>query len=408
VGTAGKLRGYDDAADSHNGGFPEMILTRRFRPEWILAVVALAAAAWAQQQDPNQPQRDTRERQQDEEEPVFVFEITPQLLYNGLDKLVEKRLAKDYDLDEYQCEEMRQLLHRHVPKFLREHREELQSLWVEWTEAISGQEPPDPEYVADWASRFLPVVEEAKGMVDSMSEDMREFLDDRQQVLLDGYLAAINVGMRPLTNRLHVFKEGGFEPERDWPGYQHVRHREPEEMRQLRKKMDRARNHAMMRSRSAGDRSGPSAAGASDPELVEHVETAKPKPTTQPSKGDWERYVEDFIRRYQLNDEQKQKAYSFLKQQTAQRDEHLLRKAPEIERITKMFNNAGGDKKKIALAEARRQKLDQPIDRMFEKLKQKLETLPTREQRKAAAMAASKKPKPPQSAPARAAKKRRP
>lgn len=386
-----------------------MIPTRRFRPEWILAVVMLAAGpASAQQQDPNQPQRDAQERQQDDEGPIFVFEITPQLLYNGLDKLVEKRLAKDYDLDEYQYEEMRQLLHRHVPKFLREHKEELQGLWVEWVETISADEPPDPEYVADWASRLLPVVKEAEGMVDSMSEDMREFLDDRQQVLLDGYLAAINVGMRPLTNRLHVFKEGGFEPERDWPGYRHVRHREPEEMRQLRKKMDQARNHAMARSRGTGDRSGPSAARASDPELVEHVETAKPKPTAKRSKGEWERYVEDFIRRYQLNDEQKQKAYSFLKQQSAQRDRHLLRKAPEIERITKMFNNAGDDKKKITLAEARRERLYQPIDRMFQKLKQKLDTLPTRDQRKAAAMAASKEAKPPQSAPTRAAEKRRP
>jgi hypothetical protein len=73
-----------------------------------------------------------------------------------------------------------------------------------------------------------------------------------------------------------------------------------------------------------------------------------------------------------------------------------------------MFEQARGDPQKTALAEARYQRLiNEPLDTMFQKLKEKLETLPTREQRRAAALAEKKESKERKSTPTDAAGQRR-
>jgi len=376
-----------------------MFLEARFRLRGIPGVLALALlAAWSaagQEGQRNRPDADGPKKEE-ASAPAFSFRISPQLLSNALDLLVEKRLAKDYDLDEYQYEQMRQVLHEHVPKFLKEHQKELERLFVEWTEAISAGQPPDPEYVAEWAQRALPTVEAFQGMVGSVATDMREFMTDEQQVLLDGYLAVFDTGTRTLNNRLQEFAHGGFDPERHWPGYKHVRHRSPEEARQVQQEMEDARWAAMDRSRWARGQGGAAAVPPSDAELVADALASPPQPSASKRKNDkdeWTRYVEDFIRRYQLNDEQKQTAYGLLRQRLASREQYLRGKDREVERIKTMFDQARGDPRKTALAESAYQKLNKPLDRMFEQLKEKLDTLPTREQIRAAALAEKNKPK---------------
>jgi hypothetical protein len=240
-----------------------MLLKPRYRLRWIFGVLVLALLTAR----PTAAQESRRDRPdpddpglENESAPIFSFHISRQLLTNGLDLLVEKRLVKDYDLDDYQYEQMRQVLHEHVPTFLKEHQKELERLFVDWTEAISAGQPPDPEYVAQWAQRALPTVEALQGMVGSMATDMREFMTDEQQVLLDGYLAVFDTGTRTLNNRLQVFARGGFDPEKDWLGYKEVRHRSPEEARQLRQEMEYARADAMERSRQARRPAGGAAA----------------------------------------------------------------------------------------------------------------------------------------------------
>ena len=396
-----------------------MALPRRTRSEWMLAIVfLLVPLASAQTQDPNRLDREG----EDENAPVFSLQITPRMLANGLDKLVEKRLAKDYNFDDYQKEEMRRVLHERLPRFLKEHQAELETIWVEWVEGISGDEPPDPAYVAEWAGRLMPLVEKATELRDEVADDMRGFLDDEQQVLLDGYLAAWDVGTRHLTNQLTEFKEGGFDAKRHWPGYKEVRHRDPVEVAKLRHSAERAREVAMAESAEAhgaipptsprgsaagGAPAAPSAtmtpdgkALAADPK-VQKAENAK-----QPPPDDWDRYVEDFIRRYQLNDEQQQKARNLLEQQKSRRDSYLAKKGDDIEALTRMYEGARGDQKRIDVAEAKRAALYEPVSRMFEQLKDRLEKLPTRAQRKAAAERDSAAPAQGESAADRGATKR--
>ena len=385
-----------------------MIPRPRFHWACILLVaLAMMPRASAQQGERKQPDEDAQRRPPKKPEPVFAFEISPQLLSDGLDLLVERRLAKDYGFDEYQHEQMRELLHEHVPRFLNEHREELQSLWAEWVEALASKEPPDPEVAAAWADRFLPIVEEGRGLFQQVSEEMREFLDDRQEVLLDGYLAVFETGTQALSNRLREFRAGGFNPEIHWPGYRDVRHRSPEEIKKIRQEMEDERLAAMS---GAGSPSPPAVAEAAPPAEAKLAADTKVQPVrakANEDKDEWARYVEAFIKRYQLNDEQKQKAYEFLRQQVERRNHYFLARGGEMERIEKMYKGAKSGKQ-LELAGSAYQKLMQPVDRMFERLKQKLETLPTRHQRRAAALAEEKEPTQRGPAPKRAADKRRP
>jgi hypothetical protein len=167
----------------------------------------------------------------------------------------------------------------------------------------------------------------------------------------------------------------------------------------------------MDRSRQARNQGGAAAAPPSDAELVADALASPPRPvakTVKSDKDEWTRYVEDFIRRYNLNDEQQQKAHSLLQQQLERREHYLRRKDREVERIRNMFKQAQGDAQKTALAETAYRRLNEPIDTMFQKLKEKLETLPTRDQRRAAALAETQKPEQRKSASEAADRKDRP
>ena len=117
---------------------------------------------------------------------------------------------------------------------------------------------------------------------------------------------------------------------------------------------------------------------------------------TEP-EGAWEKYVREFIERYKLNDEQTQKAHAVLEDCVSQRDRYLRGNKEQIEQldqqIAELKKSKNKDKaKSLAALTERRNKLTAPIDQIFEeRLKPRLERLPTRAQRRAAE-AATRKP----------------
>ena len=342
----------------------------RMRWAGLLGLAMLCALPAGAQNDERDPAFADRDR---DNQPIIGIQLTPRLLENLLDKAAD-RLAKDYRFDEFQREQMRQVLQERIPRFLREHQAEIQKLTNEWLEAASGEAPPDAEYAARWAEEALPLVEDFKGMVHGMSDDMRGFLTDDQQILLDGYLAGIDTVTDRVSDRLHLFKEGGFDPELHWPGNRRARKRNRADARKLRRMAEEARVTAM-------EKSGGAPAGTGKPAA------ARAKAAPKSEKDAWTRYVEAFIERYGLNDQQQQRARTFLREQLKQRDRHLRRSAGEIERITKLYDKAANPQE-LKIAEAAYQRvIQQPVDRMFERLKEKLDTLPTRAQRRAAAAA---------------------
>jgi len=104
----------------------------------------------------------------------------------------------------------------------------------------------------------------------------------------------------------------------------------------------------------------------------------------------WEEYTRAFIKRYQLNEEQTQKALSILKSCQQQGDAHVNKHKSELDRLDhriKALPNLKGEERAKAQAEVKREreKLLKPLNDIFEhQLKPRLDKLPTRAQRKAA------------------------
>jgi hypothetical protein len=104
----------------------------------------------------------------------------------------------------------------------------------------------------------------------------------------------------------------------------------------------------------------------------------------------WEDYTRRFILRYELNDEQTQKAWLVCHECQAQARGHLAkikRRLEKVEsRLTQLRKKSGeASDNQLAALEQQRRQLMQPITNIFEReLKPRLEKLPTRAQRKAA------------------------
>ena len=398
---------------------------------WLLRVglaglIAVCVSSASAQQH-NKPPADAG--WEEVQEPVFQLNVSPRLLIQALDLLVDKRLAKDYGLDEFQVEEMKQLLHREVPAFLQEHQAELEMLSTEWLEAISGPEPPSAEFAAQWAARFQPIVEEGEQMVGRVGEGMRDFLNDDQQVMLDSYLVATDIATKQIKGTLYEFEQGHFDPAKHWPGNRQVRRRAPRDIKKLESEMVRARESALnyayesappppiasnapaASNRNAASRrnqtdsesnaagtyrqadgrevvrqptgEAPNAPTGANPagESTTGTKGGKAEPAAQ--KHPWEIYVDEFITKYSLTEQQQQKARQFLNQALEQRGKFLSSNGQRMEKITKLFETAKTDEQRQT-AEKAYKELNTPLDRMFDRLKSKLDSLPTRQQRGAA------------------------
>ena len=101
--------------------------------------------------------------------------------------------------------------------------------------------------------------------------------------------------------------------------------------------------------------------------------------------GLWERYVRDFIRRYELNDEQTQRAWAMFLDCRRRADAILERGADKLVALVSEYLAAreAADHEKVEKLSKRIADLRGPVDRIFEEsLKPRLERLPTRAQRR--------------------------
>ncbi len=340
------------------------------------AALALSAAA-AQEQGPPQrpPPRGDRG--------AGAMWPSERLVDLAINRIVD-RMAEVYGLDEDQLWDTRDVLKARFPQWLQQNRAELQSLMMQYFEAVMGDEPPTPEEVADWAARAAPLVEEFTSLVDETTEDMRGYLTDEQQVLLDGQLAAMQVGMNYMQQRLATWRAGGYDWQTEWPRSDVFREQEVQRRQRLEREAEREKRIAMGLPADTGSVPGgaASAGGA--------AAAAKPLAPTRPGsvgkKDEWETYVANFIERYQLDDAQQNSAHKFLRDQQELRDKHVQKHVDDIKSLEARQKAAGGEEEKERVR-AEYERLNRPIERYFQRLKDRLETLPTRKQRAAAAQA---------------------
>ncbi|MGD8450248.1 MAG: hypothetical protein PVJ57_00390 [Phycisphaerae bacterium] len=360
----------------------------------ILALLSLLGLALAPVRAQNYMDEDQDRPTRREAVPSAGLFPTQRMMELFIDRLVEDDLADTYGLDEDQIYNVQDTLRGRFPAWLQEHRGEIMQLSNEYFEALLNNEPPSAEQVAVWAQRVLPLMDGFMDQFEGSAEDMRQFLTDDQQIIMDGQLAAFRVGMNFMTQRVGEWSEGGFDPEIHWIHNASAQQYQRDQEVHMQQQMDEAKREAM------GE------AAYQEFEVIRvqqrHADrTATPRPANDPKlpQDEWTRYTEDFIRRYDLNQDQQNQAHRILFALQEQRNNYLRRETvrKRIDEAEKLLKAAETDEQR-AQAQATVESLKRPLERMFKSLKERLDKLPTRAQR--AAVLAKEKEKSPTTQPA--------
>ncbi|MCC6359943.1 MAG: hypothetical protein IT450_14460 [Phycisphaerales bacterium] len=96
-----------------------------------------------------------------------------------------------------------------------------------------------------------------------------------------------------------------------------------------------------------------------------------------PPLDPWDEYVEQFIRDYRLDAEQSQKCALLLDQAKQRRQSHMQR---HRDRLASLVKAGAGSVNEMARAVESLRAVLEPVDRIFEQLKKRLLTIPTRQQ----------------------------
>ncbi len=352
----------------------------------LLAIVGLAASVGVQAQyeddyyydDPN-----TRNRP-----PQPVFLLNDRILNLAMDRIADG-MVNHYGLDDDQLYQTRELFRDRFPSWVMDNRPQIITLMNQYMEGIMGEEPPTPEQVADWAQRARPLVEEFEVLFRDTADEMRVYMTDEQRTILDGEMAVFDVAMDHMQGKLQVWEQGGYDWTTEWPRSDEFEKADRQRREQVSDEALRAKAEAL--GREFDDEDGPGAAGGpgAAPDGGDEVEpTPRPNAPGESAapgapKDEWEQYTEQFIQRYQLNEAQRNAAYKILEKMQDRRNVYLRRKLHVIEGLEKRVASAEGEERERVRGQYER--LMAPLDRYFDMLKDRLDRLPTREQRADAA-----------------------
>lgn len=317
--------------------------------------------------------------------PPAGFWPTPKMMDGFINRITDE-LGRIYGFDEDQVWNTRDSIKARFPQWMQEHRAELQELTNQYLESVFADEPPTPEEVAEWAQRAKPLFQEFTTLVNETTEEMRTYMTDEQQVILDGQKAAMDVGVNYMQQRLSSWEKGGYDWETEWPQSEKFKRVERDRRQRLEREARQAEAIAMGQNPDAGPVASTAQPGAAPDAGPTPDKAAAPtaRPGAATPKDEWAKYVEDFIRRYQLEADQQTKARQFLRDQQDLRDKYVRRKMDAIKAVEDKLKAAQSEDERTKV-QAELAELNRPIERYFERLKERLDTLPTRKQRQEAA-----------------------
>ncbi len=327
-----------------------------------------------------------------------------------IDALIDNHcrfLARKYKLTEEQDVYTQQFLRDKADEFLAQHREELFAIADEMFDVRGGSDMT-PEELTAWGQRARPIYEQAKALIIEGNDEWREILTDEQKVIHDEDLAQMYHSFATTDDQLERIVSGDMTVEefrrgpRTPPRPRTTRNREPVVSPQP---VTSTVEHAERRAPTPKGNTRPTpqpterVTRGGEPERLETPtrgsRTERPTRKT-PSKraasknfeSEWEKYVNDFIQRYQLDEAQQQRAQTILKTCQEQATNHMTRKKAALDHLDRLEKDLADAPDKATRAKEineKRQKLLDPINQIFEKrLKPRLDKLPTRAQREAA------------------------
>jgi hypothetical protein len=362
----------------------------------------------------------------------------------NVDSLIDnygRFLARKYNLNEQQDAFTQQLLRQKARQFLDRHEDNLRDLVDRMFEVRTGGEM-SPEELVSWGQQVLPLFEEAKGVIIDGNAEWRNILTDEQKRIHDEDLKLMHQSLETTQEQLGRIVTGEMTVEEfRRPQSSRTRRASPPPPNATPIPSDTdppqpdgrvsdapptgaqappmSKEEILKRAAEAEARKAEEHGGHVQPEVTAPqppppppVHTGVAEPGRQPAspsrsvnlpapksdanfESEWEQYTRQFIEKYQLNDEQTQKALDILKNCQSQGERYLRSKESQLSaleaRSQAAAQNPGKDGKSPGRGDEQnkiqqeRQKLFEPLTSIFEKqLKPRLDRLPTRAQRKAA------------------------
>lgn len=264
-------------------------------------------------------------------------------LYWGVDQIMDnyiKQMTRYYNLTPEQEEYTRGLMSKRVKQFLSDYEKDVRWLAAEMFDYQMKKEMPPAEIAKEWGTRGRPLLNAIRQEVMSGNQEWRKVLNEAQLKQHDRDLELMEEEFNKLTDRFERWSHGDVQPT-DFPG-----------------------------------------AVSNQPRTVRRNEDA------------WQYYVRYFIQTYNLDEGQRQTAYSALRelQEEAKkyREAHKDRYA-KLDAVEAQVAASGPKtdpeelkhlKEQNAKLAQQRRELDRPISEgMFNRLKNMLEAIPTSDQR---------------------------
>ncbi|HUN81423.1 MAG TPA: hypothetical protein VMV81_07930, partial [Phycisphaerae bacterium] len=117
--------------------------------------------------------------------------------------------------------------------------------------------------------------------------------------------------------------------------------------------------------------------------IAPQAQPAAPMVAPAPPLDDWDKYVISVTEKYHFEEAQITKAQSILRELKRRANQYRLSRADELARAELITD--------VRARESQMKSLNRPLDAMFDELKQRLESLPTMEQRQKAAATPAKR-----------------
>lgn len=294
---------------------------------------------------------------------VILPGLLTQRMLDGMIGQAVGDLADRYEWDADQSEQIRARMRRRATEFLTRRSDDISDVILAFMEVRLATDAPSEQYVAEWSGRAADLMGELRTEIGAGVEDTGDVLTEEQFSRLSTDALALDAGLAFMDSKLHGWASGGFNPSQDW---------------------EQLRPGEAAKPLVAQGGVASAAGGGTNVVPIGHKATVV---TSQPVALDdeWAAYTERFIQRYQLDDAQTQRARLFLKSAQNQRVARTTQLAAvEVARKAVADAQAGPEK---AGAEHELEKQLAPFERIFSRLKEKLESLPTRSQRTAAAAA---------------------
>ncbi|MBK9127893.1 MAG: hypothetical protein IPM13_08830 [Phycisphaerales bacterium] len=310
--------------------------------------------------------------------------------------ILSSRLAERYVLNEDQEQLLRTTLVREANDFFATHGGELLPMMVEAAQTRFSNTPFTAEQVARWSQTLGPLLDDVRQRFDVRVHEYMKLLDPDQQAWVQIDLQAADRRLNRVSELGAQWQAGQWSPA-DWglagdpiqqgaippqsprapanPAGTRVGDAAPESATPTGASMGAPASPA-----EGGQTASPRASEGA-PALGKPNQPPAPRTAAQPGEsGPWAEYVRAFIRRYNLDEGQQQRAWLMYKDAKERREQHERRYKERSARL----GQSGDDASVREALEKLGQSRSTVEDRIFDDLKRRLERLPTRAQRRTA------------------------